>query len=115
MGVDLNTIPQKCEEYKEAMKNFSEAALSRLFKPWLYTNFLYGLTDLGRKSNKAVKILHNLTRQVISERKKTFFLTQQEENQKLTMLDLLLQHYGVDIDDEGIAEEVDTFMFEASL
>lgn len=115
MGVDLDLMPQKYKEYKQAIHSFSQTSLERLFKPWLYNNFVYSLTDLGKRSKKAIEVLHSFTRQVISERKKTFFHTQQEKKPKLTMLDLLLHNYGVDIDDDGIAEEVDTFMFEVSL
>ncbi|KAJ8915090.1 hypothetical protein NQ315_014345 [Exocentrus adspersus] len=103
--------------YKEAVHKFGILLLRRVVRPWLFNDFIYKLTPLARQQRKSVETLHEFSRNVIENRIKTF--TNFDENLKstrkrLAMLDLMLKarHDGIDIDDEGIREEVDTFVFE---
>ncbi|XP_023309983.1 cytochrome P450 4C1-like [Anoplophora glabripennis] len=114
LGVDLS---KGQTSYKEAVFNFGVIFMKRLIKPWYHNEFVYSLSPLAREQRKVVKVLHELSTRVISERKKLFSADGQisySDRKRLAMLDLMLKAKcdGADIDEEGIREEVDTFMFE---
>lgn len=114
MGVKLDASPQNCQDYKSAIHTFGYALTYRLSRPWLYNpNIFYNLTKLGKITKQSIKILHDFSRNVIKQKTKNF---EAKEGKRMAMLDLLLtaKNRGAEIDDEGIAEEVDTFMFEVS-
>nr|AZR39477.1 cytochrome P450 [Agasicles hygrophila] len=118
MGVQLRNEPN-CGVYKKAIYDIGEAFIYRIVRPWLYVPFVYSLSPAGKSYSEIVKTLHNFSNNLISERKKLF---QKEKEQKgsysqrkrLALLDLMLQakENGADIDDDGIRQEVDTFVFE---
>ncbi|KAJ8915088.1 hypothetical protein NQ315_014343 [Exocentrus adspersus] len=114
MGVNLS---EGNSFYKDAVYNMGHVVTERLLKPWLLNNILFKLSPLARRQNKLVKILHKFSNRVITDRKK-LSLTDEEMSysvkKQLAMLDLMLKAKsdGSDIDDEGIREEVDTFIFE---
>ena len=113
MGTSLDLTQQINRNYKKAILDFTEIALYRLTKPWLYDENLFKLIPSGKQATKIVNTLHEFTRNIIHERKK-LFKSSYTTQKRLAMLDLLLKAQETDgaIDDEGIREEVDTFMFE---
>ncbi|CAH0554674.1 unnamed protein product [Brassicogethes aeneus] len=120
MGINLNKnggIEQ--DYYKNAIYDYGDLMMHRMTRPWHYNHFIYGLSQTCRNEKKATTILHSFTNKVIESRKKQFQEQEHAEKsystkKRLAMLDLLLsyQRDGADITDDGIREEVDTFMFE---
>ena len=47
----------------------SEITLQRMFTPWLHREFFFGLSELGRRHDQNLKILHGFTKRVIAEKK----------------------------------------------
>lgn len=115
LGVDLS---KGNGSYKKAIYDFGEIAIKRTLQPWYHSQFVYNISSLSRKERTAVKELHDFSTKVIKDRKKLFSTDDQmsySHRKRLAMLDLLLKARNegtADIDDEGIREEVDTFMFE---
>lgn len=78
----------------------------------------YNFCSQGKEETRLVSILHNFTSNIIKKRAEHFvkFEKQDEyaQRRKLAMLDLLLNAQLKDeiIDEQGIMDEVNTFMFE---
>nr|WCC58139.1 cytochrome P450 [Pharsalia antennata] len=114
LGVDLS---KGYTSYKESVHAFGVILTNRIVKPWYHNEFIYSMSQTAREQRKAVNVLHEVSTKVISDRKKMFSADGQisySDRKRLAMLDLMLKakYDGADIDDEGIREEVDTFMFE---
>lgn len=98
----------------------------RMFDMLLRVDLFFEFSQLYRKMNKALKILHNFTDSVIVERREQLLRkagsnsepTADSDNvgekKKLAFLDILLQSEieGKPLSNLDIREEVDTFMFE---
>lgn len=93
----------------------SDLFLLRAKSPWLWSPWIYSLTANGRKYNENVKKMQNFAKNVIADRERELFSTNDETvncAKRKPLLDLLLlqmKHDGT-IDLEGVREEVDTFM-----
>ncbi|XP_061938628.1 cytochrome P450 4C1-like [Apis cerana] len=132
MGTSLKDKGTFQYKYHKAVYDMGCIFVYRITRPWFYYDFFFNLSPQGWKQSKLLKILHNFTRKIIQERKKYHdqtngrYLTDFNENtnendnendlgirrKRLAMLDLLIEaHRNDKIDDEGIREEVDTFMF----
>ncbi|CAG9836365.1 unnamed protein product [Diabrotica balteata] len=113
-GKDLRDDP-KCEEYKQAVYDYGEQFIYRLMRPWLQPSFLFNSTKVGQENQKTISILHNFTNNIIRER---YIALEKEQDvqfakKRLGLLDLMIKakYSGAAIDDVGIREEVDTFIF----
>ncbi|KAJ3648474.1 hypothetical protein Zmor_020275 [Zophobas morio] len=123
MGTKLEFKNKKDQAYKKAIHDIGRMFYYRVFHPWCFEeigNILFNSSYL--RERKAMKILHGFTKEVIDKREKNFVDDELPKGEhevykgkrRLAMLDLLLSakiNEGI-IDDEGIREEVDTFMFE---
>ncbi|XP_045768925.1 cytochrome P450 4C1-like isoform X1 [Maniola jurtina] len=119
MKEDIQSISTK---YFNAIQNIGAVLVKRTTRIWLFLDFPYQFTKEAREEKKVLQDLHSFTRDVIQQRK-TYLrnnpsilnLDNDDDTNKkgrLAMLDLLIQNQNEGgIDDEGIREEVDTFMF----
>lgn len=130
MGTDLETVQEEQKKkYKAAIFEMGHHVVHRLVRAWLHSPFLFSLSPLGQRQGKALCVLHNFSLDVIRKRRETRKIfgvkTVTEEvseddmkgsKKRMAMLDLLLtaEEEG-SIDENGIREEVDTFMFEVSI
>ncbi|XP_071855530.1 cytochrome P450 4V2-like isoform X2 [Apostichopus japonicus] len=127
MGVDLRSQKGQGQEYMEAVHKLGTIFTQRTQCPWYWNDTFFRCTSVGREWMKALKTLQYTTKKVIADRKKelenmrstddvTIDDMSQEvrKRRKLAFLDLLIeaQRQNSDLTDEGIQEEVDTFMFE---
>ncbi|XP_063909504.1 cytochrome P450 4c3-like isoform X2 [Zophobas morio] len=94
----------------------------RMLHPWFIIDFVNLFSPKYVKEKKVIKTLHDFTSNIIAERTQaTEKLHNRSDNhevnkgrKRLAMLDLLLRAKSEEksLDDKGICEEVDTFMFE---
>ncbi|GLG98484.1 Cytochrome P450 4C1 [Gryllus bimaculatus] len=136
MGVELHAQTENyASSYLKSVRGMCEIYVKRSTSPWLYPQHVYNLSSYYRRERKNLKILHGMTNEVIKRRKRQLDEdpTLLEENvdelgknkiykkltflgrkRKLAFLDLLLRasRNGIELSDEDIREEVDTFMFE---
>ncbi|CAH0554653.1 unnamed protein product [Brassicogethes aeneus] len=121
MGIKLDFHDEENKNYKQAVYEIGQLFLERLLRPWLWRDiFYYFLTKNGLREKKLVKMLHKYTNKVINEKSKKFEPFEVDRDncysrrKNMALLDILLNEKFTNgnIDDEGIREEVDTFMFE---
>ncbi|KAK1125909.1 hypothetical protein K0M31_005445 [Melipona bicolor] len=135
MGTSLKNKGEFQYKYRQAVNDMGEIFAYRIVRPWFFYNFLFNLCPQGWRQYRLLKVLHGFTRKIIQERKEyhektndqylTDFNKSSNDNndniqcndigirkKRLAMLDLLIAaHRNNEINDEGIREEVDTFMF----
>lgn len=121
MGIHLNAMGNANSDYVNAIMDFAETMQYRTMNPVYWPSFtFYNLTPIGRAAKQQLKILHEFTKQVITERESEFADVGEDRNQdlgikkrRLAFLDLLLEMKRKgELNKEEIREEVDTFMFE---
>ncbi|CAD6209007.1 GSCOCT00003654001.2-RA-CDS [Cotesia congregata] len=118
--------------YRKAIHDLGNLMLHRLLRPWLHPDFFFNLSPTSRMQSKCLDIVRGFSKKIIGERRKYHEDTQgihlkefTETNtakdvdrqlfrkKRLAMLDLLIAAMrNGHIDEDGISEEVDTFMFE---
>ncbi|XP_055603794.1 uncharacterized protein LOC129752029 [Uranotaenia lowii] len=124
MGVHLDTM-DSADQYHSSIHKVIEVLVSRVMNPWLYEDLCFKIFGYKARQDKLLKPIHNFTRNIIKQRRVLFQAkvlntdTFSEENiylnttQRYALLDTLLAaEANHQIDEEGIREEVDTFMFE---
>ncbi|XP_062540479.1 probable cytochrome P450 4ac1 [Armigeres subalbatus] len=124
MGVKLDSMSM-ADEYRAKIQEMVKLLLMRVMNPWLVEDFTYRLLGFKAQLMKLLEPIHAFTRSIIKQRRELFHANVKnledfsEENiymntnQRYALLDTLLASEAKDqIDEEGIREEVDTFMFE---
>ncbi|KAI4476778.1 hypothetical protein M0802_014822, partial [Mischocyttarus mexicanus] len=140
LGTSLEEKKELESKYRESVHTFGKIVAYRMRSPWYKIPFIFALSPVGRLQKRLLKTLHSFSEDIIAERKQFHLKTNgkylykfdetdnkdilseeyEEKNknsifrEKLSMLDLLISASlnGDQIDDKGIQEEVDTFMFE---
>lgn len=69
MGVNINCQDDEHSPYVQALHEVGEMALSRVTRPWLWSDFIFYRTETGRRFTEAKDIMHKFTTDVILERK----------------------------------------------
>uniref|UniRef100_A0A6P7H6N8 Cytochrome P450 4C1-like n=1 Tax=Diabrotica virgifera virgifera TaxID=50390 RepID=A0A6P7H6N8_DIAVI len=114
-GQDFQGNPKR-EDYVQAVHDYGEAFVYRIARPWFLIPWLYKLSPSGKRHQNVLKTLHDFSSRVIRERSKSFDSNPNSEmykSKKMRLIDLLLSakiKMGV-IDDKGIKNEVNTFIF----
>lgn len=126
MGVSVNAQEDDDSPYVRAVKVVSGSFLERFVSPWKWVDVLFYSNPTGWNVKRNVEYLHNFTERVIQSRKKEYLenppvIGASEDDagrpyggKRLAFLDTLLMSHLKDptFTEEGIREEVDTFMFE---
>lgn len=101
---------------------FGECAVERLCRVWYFFDLTFNLSKIGQTQKKVVEDIHVFTKNIIDNRRKTLLdnrpekcsnLSKYKSRANLILLDLLLEKEAdMEIDEKGIREEIDTFLFE---
>ncbi|KAI2473977.1 hypothetical protein C4B38_000071 [Diabrotica virgifera virgifera] len=119
-GTTLDLTKKDDKNYVSAIHEMGKILIYRMVRPWFYSLFVfYILSSVGAKLKQVLSTLHSFTERIILERSKDFKPFEvntdgETKRKKLAFLDLLLNaklSKGI-IDDQGIKDEVNTFMFE---
>ncbi|KAK9872645.1 hypothetical protein WA026_018779 [Henosepilachna vigintioctopunctata] len=120
MGVRLSST-KEADSYRKSVHKFGQIVYERFISSWKLIDFIFFFTRDYWNQKKLVKVLHKFSNDVIAKRKLDFHSNYEDDTdlnsfhgkKRVALLDMLLlaQRQGEDIDDDGIREEVDTFMF----
>lgn len=130
MGVKLDSLEEP-DAYRENLRKMGQWLVFRSTKPFLHSNTIYQLSGLPLILRKYLRPVHDFSASVIRRRREAFIAAQAnrtmddlngnvdakaaKKKPRFAMLDSLLAFEASDckqIDEIGIREEVDTFMFE---
>lgn len=127
MGVKIDSMAEP-DAYRENLRKMGQWLVFRSTKPFLHSNTIYRLSGLPLILNKYLRPVHQFSSSVIQRRRDAFIASQTnsmcrtntndvatKKKLRFAMLDSLLAVEADDrkqIDEAGIREEVDTFMFE---
>ncbi|XP_075540610.1 cytochrome P450 4V2-like isoform X4 [Dermacentor variabilis] len=126
MGVSVNAQEDDDSPYVKAVKVVSGSFLTRFVSPWKWVDAFFFSNPTGWNVKRNVDYLHSFTERIIQSRKSEYLenppvIAASEEEvgrpyggKRLAFLDILLMSHLRDpsFTEEGIREEVDTFMFE---
>ncbi|KAM7311448.1 cytochrome P450 4V2 [Ixodes scapularis] len=124
MGTSVDAQGDEGSPYFSALKVVSGAFITRVLTPWNWVDAIYFASKHGRDVKKNTDYLHRFTQRIIRTRKENYVETPEIMDvtsektargaKRLAFLDLLLSCHMRDqqFTEEGIREEVDTFMFE---
>ena len=103
--------------YVDNVFQLSSMVMERTFKPYLYSNTLYYMTQSGKSFRSSCNLSHKKAEEVIRSRRKAFQNGEDPNNvnRYKDFLDILLlakDQDGKGLTDAEIRDEVETFMFE---
>lgn len=104
--------------YVKTINALGVTAVRRILSPWLYPEFIFGLTALGRQFKRDCVYVHSIADEVIGKRKQTLQRLGSDiaqSNRYLDFVDILLtakDSDGQGLTDQEIRDEVNTFLFE---
>lgn len=113
MGIRLETNNDFSQEYMKSVYRLGELIVQILVYPLYQIFVILIFTSTYWEHQKLIKILHKFSTNVIKKRKENF-KENTDKKRRMALLDLLItaQKSEKSISDQGIREEVDTFMFE---
>lgn len=113
---------EKPSEYIAAILELSTLVTKRHNQLFLHVDLLYHLSPDGQRFRQACRLVHDFTKAVIQERRRTLsdegvddFLKAKAKTKTLDFIDVLLMskdENGKALSDEDVRAEADTFMFE---
>lgn len=127
MGSQLDLQNESDKNYLQAIHQIGKIVYYRVMRPWTNSNFLfYNFHPKAREEKRLLKIINDFTDNVIKKRQENFKCIEEPSadpshesfnyfgRKKIAMLDLLLNAKLTNgsINDEGIRDEVNTFLFE---
>ncbi|XP_046670750.1 cytochrome P450 4C1-like [Homalodisca vitripennis] len=125
MATSIDAQLNEESQFTKSLKVVSKAVLVRAFKPWLFPEFTFNLSTIGREFSKHLEYINSYVDKVIAQKKKSLASFQSTQDttkddnlygtkQRLVFLDLLLMYAAdpaVHLSDDDIRDEVNTFMF----
>ncbi|XP_050346912.1 cytochrome P450 4c3-like [Nymphalis io] len=109
-------------KYLYAIEKIGDCIVQRVCRIWLFFDWSFNISKLGEEQKNIIQELHAFSNDVIRDRRE--FITNNTQNKyddtmgiieskgRLAMIDLLFENErNNNIDESGIREEVDTFLF----
>ncbi|KAL3073672.1 hypothetical protein niasHT_039212 [Heterodera trifolii] len=114
MGQSVNAQFESDSEYVRAVLRINDIIQRRQCNPLMWLDTLFNWFGDGKEHSWALEVLHSFTHKVIVERREMRKMNGNgTRTERLAFLDLLLaMEQDVELTEQDIQNEVDTFMFE---
>ncbi|GFS32396.1 cytochrome P450 4V2 [Nephila pilipes] len=112
LGTSIGALENNGAQYMNAIQKLSHLEMARLVKFWEWNDFLFDFTS-GREVKRLVKLLQDVTKSVIQEKKKQYLKgNKNDTGKRKAFMDLLLELHleTKELSEEDITEEVNTFV-----
>ncbi|GIY46222.1 cytochrome P450 4c3 [Caerostris darwini] len=114
LGVKIGALQNEGEEYVHSLHKLLDVAMSRIWKFWQWPDFIFYCSNTYRQTLPHLGIAHGFSRSIIKERKLWYMngKTGDDSRKPKCLLDVLLKLHIEDqvLDEEGVRQEVDTFI-----
>ncbi|GIY38654.1 cytochrome P450 4V2 [Caerostris darwini] len=115
LGVKIGAMQKEAEEYVSSLHKLLEVGMSRIWKFWQWSDFIFfHLSNSYRQILPHLRIAHGFSRSIIKERKGRYMNGEMGDDSRRPkcLLDVLLKLHIEDkvLDEEGVRQEVDTFI-----
>lgn len=122
MGISLGDDEVAFKKYFNSIATIGHCFVTRMTNFLLHNEIFFNLTSTSKTQKRVLTHLHEFSENVIKNKRRMLSKengfknentsVSDESSEKMAFLDLLLENEKAGlIDDEGIREEVDTFMF----
>lgn len=120
-GYDFKALEQGKDQhpYVKAIYSCTDRVYDRAFRPWLYPEYTFRRSEIGKEYFASCKTIHDFATKVITERRALWATedgrAELENRKKLDFVDILLtstDENGNQLSDQEIRDECNTFIFE---
>ncbi|GIX78243.1 cytochrome P450 4V2 [Caerostris darwini] len=114
MGVKMEEFENERKQYVESLHRTLDLVMARVLKFWQWPNLLYWNSKAGKEAAYHKKVAHGFSRTIIDERKRRYLNGEKADDSSRykSLLEVLLKMHVEDqaLDEEGVRQEVDTFI-----
>ncbi|GIY31058.1 cytochrome P450 4V2 [Caerostris darwini] len=114
LGVKIGALQNEAEQYVSSLHRLLDVAMSRIWKFWQWPDFIFHSSKTYRENLQYLRIAHGFSRRIIKEKKLSYINREMREGSRRPkcLLDVLLKLHMEDkvLDEEGVRQEVDTFI-----
>ncbi|GIY38656.1 cytochrome P450 4V2 [Caerostris darwini] len=114
LGVKIGALRSEAEEYVHSLHRLSDLLMSRMWKFWQWTDFIFHYLKAYREILQHLRVAHGFSRSIIKERKLRYMIEEMGvvSRRPKCLLDVLLKLHIEDqvLGEEGVRQEVDTFI-----
>ncbi|GIY08405.1 cytochrome P450 4V2 [Caerostris extrusa] len=114
LGVKIGALQSEAEKYVYSLHRLLDLIISRMWKFWQWTDFIFHYLKAYRELLQHLRVAHGFSRSIIKERKLRYMNgeTIDVSRRPKCLLDVLLKLHIEDqvLDEEGVRQEVDTFI-----
>ncbi|GIY23003.1 cytochrome P450 4c3 [Caerostris darwini] len=113
-GVKLGAPQSEVEEFVTSLHRLLEVGTTRIWKFWQWPDFLFHCSKTYRENFQHLRIAHAFSRSIVKERKLKYINGEMGDGSRRPkcLLDVLLKLHIEDkvLDEDGVRQEVDTFI-----
>ncbi|GIY17758.1 cytochrome P450 4V2 [Caerostris extrusa] len=114
LGVKIGALRNEGKAYVSSLHRLLDLAMSRIWKFWLWPDFIFHCSKAYKEFMHHLRIAHGFSRSIIKQKKHMYMNGEMGENSRRPkcLLDVLLKLHIEDqvLDEEGVRQEVDTFI-----